>query len=288
MGLHMSQLRDLLELDRPGKYEFIGDNPPEARDSGHLFGGQVIAQALMAAGTTVEPGRDVHSLHCYFLLAGDPSIPIVFRVDPIRDGRTYTTRRVVAEQRGREIFAMTTSFAIAEEGFQHQVLSPPGLTGAWPNRAGNPIPRPTEIDDTWLSGRVHRDLMDFRRINTDGEVEDAPSLKVWARLIESLPDTSLFQVCGLAYISDMMMLPTAFVAHGLENYAAMMVASLDHSMWFHQPFHVENWLLHETDNPAASQGRALTRGQVFDESGLLVASVAQEGVVRTRRTPKTT
>ena len=256
-----------------------------------VFGGQVIAQALVAATRTVEAARPPHSLHAYFLLGGDPDVPILYEVDRIRDGRSFTTRRVVAIQHGRAIFALSASFQADEPGFDHGAAMPevPGPEdlpdlGDVPGEAlsqGGSLPesvraflareRPIELRPVELGRYASRE-------------PGPPRFHVWFRAAGPLPDDPAIHRCVLAYASDMMLLDAALVPHGRTVFEPeIMAASLDHALWFHRPFRADDWLLYAQDTPSASGARGFSRGLVFTRGGTLVASVAQEGLVRTRR-----
>ncbi|NNM70790.1 acyl-CoA thioesterase II [Enterovirga aerilata] len=281
----VAELLEVLELEKLEENLFRGRSPQDSWQ--RVFGGQVIGQALVAACRTVEE-RQPHSLHAYFLLGGDPQIPIIYEVDRIRDGRSFTTRRVVAIQHGRPIFALTASFHLEEDGFDHgarmpEVPPPESLPGEAEIRAGA-IPamspqvrayfereRPIELRPVDFSRTAHADPH-------EGE------FRVWIRTTGPLPEDPAIHRCVLAYASDFTLLDTSLVPHGQsviqENIQA---ASLDHALWFHRPFRADEWLLYAQDSPSASGARGFSRGLVFDRAGRLVASVAQEGLIRQRR-----
>ncbi|MFP5319237.1 MAG: acyl-CoA thioesterase [Acidimicrobiia bacterium] len=252
-------LVDLLDLEPIEVNLFRGVSPQDFRQ--RVFGGQVAGQALVAAGRTVEPDRRVHSLHAYFLRPGDPAVPIVYDVDRIRDGRSFTTRRVVAIQRGRAIFNLAASFHADEAGFEHQAampdVPPPESLAAPPPAGDSPI--------------------DVRR------VPHGP--RAWIRADGELPDDQLLHACVVAYASDLTLLDTILSLHGLSigDHPGVMLASLDHAMWFHRPFRADDWLLYDQDSPAAAGARGLARGSIFTRTGDLVVSVVQEGLVRPLR-----
>lgn len=279
-------LVDLLELEAIEHDIFRGAN----RDigSGRIFGGQVLAQSLVAARRTVEENRPAHSLHGYFILAGDLSVPVVYFVDRLRDGGSYTTRRVTAIQHGRAIFNMSASFHAPEEGVSHQVPMPdvPPPESLRPElerireRAG-------EIDEPLRSILTQDRPLDFRPVEVDdpfapGPVE--PRRHVWVRARGPMDDRNLHHQAILAYASDYSLLDVALQPHGLTfRDPNVMVASLDHAIWFHRPFRMDEWLLYALDGPSTGGGRGFARGTFFTRDGTLVASVAQEGVVRIRR-----
>ena len=250
-----------------------------------VFGGQVIGQSLVAASRTVIADRFVHSLHGYFLRAGDPAAPIVYEVERVRDGGSFSTRRVVAIQHGQTIFIMSASFHIREDGLEHQITMPdvPGpedlpvedergialLEGApagvrryWERL------RPIELRPVDLKAYFHRD-------------EARNNHAIWIRARTSIGDDPVLNSCVLAYASDLTLLDTTLLAHGKSAFdPGLQVASLDHAMWFHRPFRMDDWLLYVEDSPSAHGARGFNRGSLFDRKGVLVASVAQEGLVR--------
>jgi acyl-CoA thioesterase II len=251
-----------------------------------VFGGQVIGQALVAACRTVE-GRRPHSLHAYFLLPGDPKVPIIYEVDRIRDGRSFTTRRVVAIQHGRAIFSMSASFHEDEPGLTHQVRMPEVP-------APETLPNEGELRQRALANMpeaVRRYYererpIDLRPVEVTrylGEKFDNGKFHVWIRTTGKLPDDPAIHQCVLAYASDMTLLDTALVPHGRTLFEPdFMAASLDHALWFHRPFRADDWLLYAQDSPNLSGSCGFARGLIFAHDGTLVASVAQEGLVRLR------
>jgi len=257
-----------------------------------VFGGQVIGQALVAASRTVPEDRAVHSLHAYFLRPGDPSVPIVYEVDRIRDGGSFTTRRVVAIQHGQAIYSMSASFQTREEGLDHQIDMPevPGP---------DELPSEAELKEKFLAHAPEpvrryweRDRpIELRPVDLThyfSRKKLTPAQNVWVRASAALPDDPRLHACVLAYASDMTLLDTALFAHGTSVFDPnLQVASLDHAMWFHRPFRADEWLLYSEDSPAASGGRGFTRGSLYDRDGRLVASVVQEGLIRLRDGRKT-
>lgn len=256
---------------------------------GTVFGGQVLGQSLSAAVQTVPSDRLVHSMHAYFLRPGDVSRPIVYDVDRIRDGGTFTTRRVRAIQNGSPIFHMSASFQTLEEGFSHQdempeVPPPESL----PTEQARIAPRahllPPKLRERALAVRP----FELRAVDEDDQDLVVPASKpprrmVWLRTIDRLPDDPALHCYLLAYASDYSFLTTALLPHRVTWLTpGMQVASLDHAMWFHEPFRVDEWLLHVIDSPAARGARGLVRGRVFTRDGRLVASTAQEGLIRKR------
>jgi acyl-CoA thioesterase-2 len=285
-------LPGILDLERLEVDLFRGRSPRE--DLQRVFGGQVAGQALVAAGRTAPADRAVHSLHAYFLRPGDPSVPIVYTVDRIRDGRSFTTRRVVALQHGRAIFTLSASFHVPEPGVEHQYGMPevpaPDEVPLWQDRLrgfGDRVParwlrpRPVEIryigDPPWAPRDPHR--------------PPDPRTMVWMRAVGPLPDDPLLHVCAAAYASDMTLLDSVLVAQRLAwaepdpaadtgSGEAVTGASLDHAMWFHAPFRADEWLLYVQEAPVTSDARGLARGLVFRADGRLAVSVVQEGLIR--------
>jgi acyl-CoA thioesterase-2 len=281
----VSDLLTLLELEPLEVNIYRGQN----RDlgTGRVFGGQVFAQALVAARRTVDEPREAHSMHGYFLREGDLKAPIVYFVDRPRDGGSFTSRRVTAIQHGEAIFHMSASFHVTQEGFDHQAPMPD-------------VPPPEDIEPELdiIRARVNelpehlRDVLtqerpiDFRAVKpTDPLFHDRaePIRQVWFRVVEHLPDIPLAHQAILAYASDYGMLPTALLPHEASyRDPRVFLASLDHSVWMHRPFRADEWLLYSIDSPSAAAARGFVRGQVFTQDGRLVASVAQEGLIRMR------
>ena len=278
----LDDLLDLLDLEDIDLDIFRGRN--ERTRPGRIFGGQVAAQSLVAAARTVEDLR-AHSLHGYFLRPGDPAVPVVFTVDRIRDGRSFTTRHVVARQKGRAIFNMSVSFQVEEASYEHQLempdAPPPEALPTWSEWVSKVIDRlPPEVR-TWAP-RPRPIDMRFVQLPTflGGNPERGTSL-VWFRVARPLPDDPFLHQCLLTYASDMSLLDNIVKPHGRSGpLGPLMIASLDHALWFHKTLHVDDWLLYVQDSPAASGGRGFARGTLFTRSGELVASVAQEGLMR--------
>jgi acyl-CoA thioesterase II len=275
----LDALVDLLDLEPIEVNIFRGRSPDEKRQ--RVFGGQVAGQALVAAGRTVAAGA-VHSLHAYFLRPGDPTVPILYEVDRIRDGRSFTTRRVVAIQHGRAIFNLSASFHVDEAGFDHQLPMPavpepeslptfPERMAPWRERLGDWYTRPRPIDIRHVDPPSQDRALGAR----------PPRQRVWMRADGRLPDDPLLHACVVAYASDMTLLDSVLLPHGVSwDDGVAMMASLDHVMWFHRPFRADEWLLYDQESPAAARGRGLARGAIFTRGGALVVSVAQEGLVR--------
>jgi len=277
-------LLSVLDLERLEQNLFRGRSPQSGWQ--RVFGGQVIGQALVAAARTVE-GRDAHSLHAYFMRPGDPAVPIIYEVDRIRDGKSFATRRVVAVQHGHAIFSMSASFQIPEEGLDHQIAMPDVAPP-------EDLPSETELKALFLEGApeavrrywererpIELRPVDLRHYVSRDRLE--PRQRVWVRATGALPDDPDIHRCVLAYASDMTLLDTSLFAHGRMIYDHdLQVASLDHALWFHRPFRADEWLLYAEDSPSASGGRGFNRGSLFSRDGRLVASVAQEGLIRVR------
>ncbi|MGH3241604.1 MAG: acyl-CoA thioesterase II [Spirillospora sp.] len=279
----LKALLDLLDLEQIEDDIFRGRTSDERRQ--RVFGGQVAGQALVAAGRTVPPNRPVHSLHAYFIRPGDPLVPIVYTVDRVRDGRSFTTRRVVAVQHGKAIFTLSASFQIVEDGPAHQAEMPDAPA---PETLPDGLTRMTPlIGEVAAREFVTRRPFDIRHATPlSWEAAKDPSLitpesKVWLKVDGELPDDPLLHVCLMTYASDMTLLDTVLLNQGLTwGDKRTMGASLDHAMWFHRPFRADDWLLYYQDTPFAGGARGLARGQVFTRSGELVVSVMQEGLIR--------
>jgi acyl-CoA thioesterase-2 len=277
----------LLDLERLEENLYRGISPSVGWQ--RVYGGQVLGQALVAAVRTVPADRLAHSAHAYFLLAGDPKVPIVYEVERIRDGGSFTTRRVKAIQHGRAIFAMSVSFQKAEASYDHATLMPaappPDALPSEKELLARLMPHlPANIRSYWERERpLEVRLVDPSRY-FDRE-KRTPLQEVWMRANGRLPDDPALHQCVLLYASDFTLLDTALIAHGKLMYDAdIQLASLDHAMWFHRSFRADDWLLYVQDSPSAHGARGLCRGSVFTRDGRLVASVAQEGLMRQRAT----
>jgi acyl-CoA thioesterase-2 len=284
MSSAIDSLLSLLDLEPLEHNLFRGRSPQSGWQ--RVFGGQVIGQALVAAARTVE-GRLAHSLHAYFMRPGDPKVPIIYDVDRIRDGKSFNTRRVVAIQHGEAIFSMSASFQVEEGGLDHQIAmadvpmpetlpseadlkalflgsAPPVVRRYWERE------RPIEVRPVDLRHYVSREPLE-------------PVQRVWVKTTHPLPDDPDIHRCVLAYASDMTLLDTALFSHGRTLFDPdLQVASLDHALWFHRPFRADEWLLYAMDSPSTSGARGFTRGSLFSRDGTLIASVAQEGLLRIR------
>ena len=281
-------LTETLALERLEVNLFRGISSDDG--PGRIFGGQVIAQSLLAAYETVED-RLCHSLHCYFIRPGDPSVPIIFEVDRSRDGGSFTTRRVIAVQHGQQIFNLAASFQVAEEGYEHQapMLSVPGpdelpteaqaqavALARMPEEARKWIMRPRPIEMRPVDGGSF----------FDGKAPEGrePESQSWFRAKAPIGNDQHMHQVVMAYASDMSLLSTAMRPHRVHwQTKGFQSASLDHAMWFHKPVNFNNWHLYQQDSPSASGGRGFIRGAIYAQDGTLVASVAQEGLIRMRK-----
>ncbi|HQA01593.1 MAG TPA: acyl-CoA thioesterase II [Thermomonas sp.] len=283
MNAPVSELIELLSLEQLEDNLFRG----QSRDIGtkYVFGGQVLGQALSAAQATLDQPRNAHSLHAYFLRAGNIEAPIVYEVDRTRDGGSFSVRRVTAIQHGKVIFFCAASFQDEEIGGEHQlsmpeVPLPEDLEPAPPLSAEALARLPTKVQ-RWLD---RQGPFEFRHVYPRDELNPPkrpPYQQVWFRLVEKVGDAPELHRALLAYASDFHLLGTATFPHGISYYQPnVLMASLDHALWFHRPFRADEWLLYSIDSPSAQSGRGLARGQVYDRSGRLVASTAQEGLIR--------
>jgi len=287
----LDQLVDLLDLEQIEVNIFRGRSPDETVQ--RVFGGQVAGQALVAAGRTVPADRPVHSLHAYFIRPGDPAVPLVYTVDQVRDGRSFTTRRVTAIQHGKAIFTLSASFHHPEQGLEHAVpmppVPPPEELRSDADRLADALgaPLPAQFRDTPIELRSVGPLpLELARDPSLRVPDDLGNL-VWVRVNGRLPDDPLLHVCLMTYISDLTLLQTVVLGHGISFLSGgVSPASLDHAMWFHRPFRADQWLLYAQDSPVAVGGTGLARGQVFTEAGDLVVSVVQEGLIRLTGTPR--
>ena len=288
MASAVQELIEILDLE-PLEVNLFRGRSPQARWQ-RVYGGQVIGQALVAACRSVADvaARPPHSLHAYFLLGGDPKVPIIYEVDRIRDGKSFTTRRVVAIQHGQAIFSMSVSFHVAEQGWSHQFEMPD-------------VPTPEALpDEAEFKNRILRVMPDAVRRYFErerpielrpveygrylGEKSEDGRFHVWIRATGRLPDEPAIHQCVLAYASDMTLLDTALIPIGRSIFSDdIMAASLDHALWFHRPFRADEWLLYAQDSPNLAGSRGFSRGLIFSSDGTLVASVAQEGLLRHRR-----
>ncbi|HTC16039.1 MAG TPA: acyl-CoA thioesterase II [Steroidobacteraceae bacterium] len=285
MDQRLADLVQLLQLEQLEVNLFRG----ESRDIGspQVFGGQVLGQALSAAAATVE-GRVAHSLHAYFLRRGDCNAPIVYEVDRSLDGHSFSNRRIVAIQHGQQIFNMTASFQVEESGFDHQIAMPQVPTPESLQHSAGP---PPEVMAR-LPERLRRFFeqprpFEFRTVQPIDYLQPRraePAREIWFRAVDRLPDDEMLHRRLLAYVSDFFLLDTATLPHGSSLLRpAVIMASIDHAMWFHRPLRVDDWLLYAMESPSASGARGFARASVFSRDGRLVASAAQEGLVRPRK-----
>jgi acyl-CoA thioesterase-2 len=281
----VENLIDILDLEQLEHNLYRGRSPKTGWQ--RVFGGQVIGQALVAAQRTVPDDRSVHSLHGYFLRPGDPEVPIIYEVDRIRDGGSFTTRRVVAIQHGRAIFSMSVSFQIAEIGLDFHMempdlADPETLMSEADLKAKFMDFAPDNVKAYWKRERpIEVRATSFEHYLSNKKLP--PEQYVWVRATGPIPDEQGLQAAVLAYASDMTLLDTALFPHGRKIFDKdLQVASLDHSMWFHRPINMNQWLLFAQDSPNSSGGRGLTRGSLYTREGVLVASCAQEGLIRPR------
>jgi acyl-CoA thioesterase-2 len=280
----LGHLIDLLDLEPIEVNLFRGRSPQDGWQ--RVFGGQVLGQAMVAAARTVV-GRPAHSFHAYFLRPGDPKVPILYDVDRIRDGTSFTTRRVVAIQHGRAIFTLSASFQVDEPGLEHQiempdVPGPEGLMNEVELRQKYAGRIPEQFRATFLRERPI-EVRPIEPIDEFAPEKRPPFQKVWFRAVDALPDDRALHQCVLAYASDLTLLDTSNLPHGVSWWSEkFQTASLDHAMWFHRPFRADEWLLYAQDSPRASGARGFNRGSVFTRAGELVASVTQEGLIRLR------
>jgi acyl-CoA thioesterase-2 len=283
----LDRLLALLDLEKIEENVFRGLSPPERVQ--RVFGGQVLAQALVATMRTVPDERACHSFHAYFLRPGDPKAPIFYEVDRSRDGTSFSVRRVVAIQHGLQIFVLAASFQKAERGFEHQAQMPV-------------VPDPETLEDdqqvllrsSALSPAMREWVARENPFETravlgrgpfDGQGERPARVAIdhiWFRTRGKLPDDPNLHRVLLAFVSDMSLLDTALLPHGKSIFSRVQVASLDHAMWFHRPFRADDWLLYAQDSPSASGARGFNRGAIYTRQGVLVASVTQEGLIRPR------
>lgn len=281
----LSELLSLLKLEKIEENIFRGTS--QDLGFGNIFGGQVLGQALSAASQTVTEERGAHSLHAYFLRPGDPAMPIVYNVDCIRDGKSFTTRRIVAIQKGRAIFSMSASFKVFETGFEHQ-MKMPEVEG--PEGIVSELEMARQVEDKIPPSIRNQILCDkpieIRPVNPVDPFapqKEDPLRYVWFKAIDTMPDEMAVHQYLLAYASDFGLVTTSLYPHGYTFYdPRMQVASLDHAMWFHRDFRMDDWLLYVCKSPSASGALGFTHGYIFSRDGRLVASTTQEGLIRYR------
>lgn len=287
MNTAIETLLSILDLEPLEHNLFRGRSPQVGWQ--RVYGGQVIGQALVAASRTVSEDRHIHSLHGYFLRPGDPAVPIIYDVDRIRDGGSFTTRRVVAIQHGQAIFSMSASFQTLEDGLEHQVEMPnvpmpEDLPSEQDLREKLLQVAPPNVRKYWERERpIELRPVDLTHYFSSKKLD--PVQHVWVRATNPLPDDQRIHQCVLAYASDMTLLDTSLFPHGKSVFSPdIQPASLDHSMWFHRPFRADEWMLYTTDSPSSSGGRGMNRGTLYSRDGQLIASTAQEGLIRLKRT----
>jgi acyl-CoA thioesterase-2 len=280
----LRRLADVLDLEQLEPTLFR--STPQDGETVRIFGGEVAAQAVTAAAATVDADRQVHSIHTYYLLPGDTSQPVVYRVVPERDGGSFSNRSVTAVQDGRVIFTMNASFQVARPGLHHQV---PRLDAPAPEAVSPPAVTFAGDPDTaaWLDGLMQRIPVDLRfpeKIGRGPSPHGSPAIRTWMRSAEPLEDHSLTHSAGIVYFSDLFMLSTALIPHGYRiDDAAIQFATVDHSVWMHAPCRADDWFMYEVESDWTGHGRALCRGRIFDRSGRLCASTVQEGTIRVVR-----
>ena len=283
----LNKIIETLDLEEIELNHYLATSPNEGWQ--RVYGGQVIGQALVAASRTVSTDRSAHSLHGYFLRAGDTDIPILYKVDRIRDGKSFTTRRVVAVQRGQAIFTMSISFQVDEGGLNHQfdmpdVPVPDDLQTEDEIRQVQSKNWPKEFQDSF-SGSSAIQVKPIEPMDLLNPKPAEPVQRCWMRCGDKLPDDPRIHQCVLAYLSDWSLLDTATRPHAVSFMQDnVQVASLDHAVWFHRPFRADEWLLYDQDSPSASGARGFNRGLIYNQSGELVASTTQEGLVRIHQT----
>lgn len=284
MAPELEDLLNLLDLEAIEVNIFRGVSPNEGWQ--RVYGGQVLGQALVAASRTVEDEtRTAHSLHGYFLRPGDTTIPILYEVDRIRDGKSFTTRRVIATQKGRPIFSMSVSFQVHETGLEHQFPMPelPAPEDC-PSQKDLMEKYAADIPEQFKDRAKRPQPIEMRFVEPINEFNPdkmPPYQHTWIKTVDTMPEDVRLNQCLLAYASDMTLIDTAARPHGISwGNQNFQVASLDHAMWFHRPFKTDEWLLYAQDSPFSGGARGLSRGAFYDQSGALVASVAQEGLMR--------
>ncbi|MBV8792888.1 MAG: acyl-CoA thioesterase II [Pseudolabrys sp.] len=285
MSSAIADLVSILDLENLDLNLFRGRSPQSGWQ--RVFGGQVIGQALVAAVRTVE-GRQPHSMHAYFLLPGDPKVPIIYDVDRMRDGKSFTTRRVTARQHGHPIFSMLVSFHAEEDGLEHQMkmpeVPPPEKLPSDAEMRAKLLPMMPETVRKYYERERPIELRPVEFDRYLGKAYPDGRFNVWIKATAKLPDDPAIHQCALAYASDFTLLDTALVPLGRTLFEKdFMAASLDHALWIHRPFRADEWLLYAQDTPNLRGSRGLARGLIFKRDGTLVASVAQEGLVRLRR-----
>ena len=288
MSTAVQEMLDILDLEPLEVNLFRGRSPQAGWQ--RVYGGQVIGQALVAAVRTVDASRPPHSMHAYFLLPGDPKVPIIYDVDRIRDGKSFTTRRVTARQHGHPIFSMLVSFQEHEEGLDHQAempkVTPPEELAGESEMRTRLLPKMPEAVRRYYERERPIEMRPVEMDRYSGTKYPDGRFHLWFRTTGRLPAELAIHQCVLAYASDLTLLDASLARHGrtlFEN--EFMAASLDHALWLHRPFRADEWLLYAQDSPNLHGSRGLARGLIFTREGILVASVVQEGLVRQRRQP---
>jgi acyl-CoA thioesterase-2 len=288
MASAVQELLDILDLEELDLNLFRGRSPQNGWQ--RVYGGQVIGQALVAAVRTVDASRSPHSLHAYFLLPGDPKVPIIYDVDRMRDGKSFTTRRVTARQHGHPIFSMLVSFHGLEEGIAHQAqmpdVPPPDKLPSEQEMRSKILPSLPEAVRRYYERERPIEMRPVEYDRYTGKKYPDGRFNVWIKITARLPDNPAIHQCALAYASDMSLLDASLTPHGRTLFEKeFMAASLDHALWLHRPFRADEWMLYAQDTPSLQGSRGFARGLIFTQDGKLVASVAQEGLVRLRRDP---
>lgn len=286
MSNAIEELIAILDLETLEQNLFRGISPKSGWQ--RVFGGQVIGQALVAAIRTVDERLSAHSLHGYFMRPGDPKVPIIYEVHRDRDGSSFSTRRVVAIQHGEPIFSMGASFHVHETGLEHQITMPPAPSPeSLPTEAAMVEEYRARMPENMRNYFERERPIEMRPVDVGhfiGSKTAVPEQLVWIRATSKLPDVPTLHQCVLAYASDMTLLDTSLVIHGRSLFdPEMMLASLDHALWLHRDFRADEWLLYAQDSPSSTAGLGFNRGSLFTRDGILVASVAQEGLIRVRR-----
>jgi len=289
--MNSAEFLALMDLQPAGPDRWLASSPNNGWK--RVFGGQVLAQALVAAERSVE-GRTPHSLHAYFILGGDPTTPIELSVERVRDGRSFSVRRVVARQRGEIMFVMSVSFQVEEPGAVNHALPPPVVTA--PEATPDPVMLAAALPEPQAARArgffEHISPIELRPLDVNRYRPENPGVfrdprqNVWIRLNVALPDDPAIHRAALVYLSDMTLIDTVLVAHGHTiARGQFQVASLDHAVWLHRPFRADDWLLYAQESPSAQSARGLTRGLLYTRDGVLAATTMQEGLVRRRQTP---
>jgi acyl-CoA thioesterase II len=283
VGSRLADLQQQFQLERLEVNLFRG----QSRDTGspQVFGGQVLGQALMAAHSTIDDGRVVHSLHAYFLRRGDFNKPIVYSVDRSRDGGSFSARRVVAIQNGEQIFICSASFQTPEQGLEYQASAPkvpsPEELKPFSKPTGAELDKLPEKLKRWLEIERPFEFRPVQPYNPLNPVACEPVRQIWMRAVDKLPDDPALHRCLLAYVSDYWLLDTSTMPHGSSFLRGnLIMASIDHAIWFHRPARVDEWLLYSLDSPSSSGARGFARGSFYTRDGVLAASTAQEGLIR--------